>query len=134
MSKKCLSIVFIGLLVFSANLQIVFAQTVADKTVEKIKADVTRRGTGEKSKVVVRLKDGTKLKGYISRTGEDSFDLIDSKTRQSTTVSYDKVTKIKRQGLSTGAKIAIGIGVGAAATIAVLAIVVANVQDNLFDH
>jgi small nuclear ribonucleoprotein (snRNP)-like protein len=120
MTSKCLSIVFIALLALSANLQNIFAQSSTDKTVEKIKADVSKRVARGKTKVVVKLKDGRKLKGYISRTSEDSFNLTDSKTKQTTAIAYDSVAKIKGQGLSAGAKIAIGVGIAAAAVVLIL--------------
>ncbi len=51
MIKRYLSIVLVGLLVFSANSALIFAQTKTDanvSNVEKVKADVMKRGTGEK--------------------------------------------------------------------------------------
>ena len=48
----------------------------------KVKTDVAARGTGKNKRVEVKKKDGTKLKGYVSQAGEDSFTLIDSKTNQ----------------------------------------------------
>ncbi len=132
MFKKCLSLVFIGLLMFAANLQIISAQTNSSNSVEKVKTAVVRRGTGEKSKVVVKMKDGTKMKGYISQTGEDSFDLTDSKTKQTTAVAYRDVAQVKKQGLSKGAKIALGIGIAAAVTVVVLGVAISNAADDLF--
>jgi len=132
MFKKCLSLVFIGLLMFAANLQIISAQTNSGNSVEKVKTAVVRRGTGEKSKVVVKMKDGTKKKGYISQTGEDSFDLTDSKTKQTTAVAYRDVAQVKKQGLSKGAKIALGIGIAAAVTVVVLGVAISNAADDLF--
>ena len=132
MFKKCLSLVFIGLLMFAANLQIISAQTNSGNSVEKVKTAVVRRGTGEKSKVVVKMKDGTKKKGYISQTGEDSFDLTDSKTKQTTAVAYRDVAQVKKQGLSKGAKIALGIGIAAAVTVVVLGVAINNAADDLF--
>jgi len=133
MFKKCLSLIFIGLLTFAANLQTISAQSNTDKTLEKIKTSVNQRGTGEKSKVVVKMKDGTKLKGHISQILEDSFDLTDSKTKQTIAVAYRDVAQVKKPGLSTGAKIAIGIGIGAAVTGVILAVAVRGVVDNLGD-
>ena len=132
MFKKCLSLVLVGLMLYGANLQIISAQTNTDNVVEKVKTDVFRRGTGEKSKVVVKMKDGTKMKGYISQTGEDSFDLTDSKTKQTTAVAYGDVAQVKKQGLSKGAKIALGIGIAAAVTVVVLGVAVSNAADDLF--
>ncbi len=136
MFKKCLSLVFISLLVFAANAETVSAQSKTDNdapTVAKIKANILKRGTGEKSKVVVKMKDGTKLKGYISQTGEDSFNLTDSKTKQTNAVAYRDVAQVKKQGLSKGAKIVIGVGIGAAVTVVVIAVAANNVLDGAFD-
>ncbi len=120
MFRKCLSFALVGLMLYGVNLQTIFAQSSADNALEKIKTDVYRRGTGEKSKIVVKMKDGTKLKGYISQTLENSFDLTNAKTKQTTTVLYRDVAQIKKQGLSTGVKIAIGVGIAAAAVIAIV--------------
>ncbi len=132
MFRKCLSVALVGLMFYGVNLQIVFAQTNPDNALEKIKTNVSRRGTGEKSKVVVKMKDGTKLKGYISQTGEDSFNLTDSKTKQTNAVAYRDVAQVKKQGLSTGAKIALGVGIAVAATAVVLAVAVGQAQKDLF--
>ena len=84
----------------------------------KVKAGVARRGTGERSRVTVKLQDGTKLKGYISHAGEDSFAVTDDKTGQASTVAYRDVAQVKgRGGLSTAAKIGIGVGIGVAVLI-----------------
>jgi len=136
MFKKCLSLVFIGLLTFAVNLKFISAQSDTNNSVEvnkveKIKTTVNRRGTGEKSKVVVKMKNGTKLKGYISQTGEDSFDLTDSKTKQTTAVAYGDVAQVKKQGLSKGAKIALGIGIAAAVTVVVLGVAIGRGLDGL---
>ncbi|HEU4872479.1 MAG TPA: hypothetical protein VFT44_05210, partial [Pyrinomonadaceae bacterium] len=83
---------------------------------------VAKRGTGPKAKVTVKLKDKTKLKGYISSASSDSFSLSDSKTGQVRTLAYSDVAEVKKQGgLSLAAKIGIGVGV----TVGVLALVIA---------
>ncbi len=124
MIRKCLSLALVGLMLCGVNLQNISAQTRADNAVEKIKTDVHRRGTGEKSKAVVKMKDGTKLKGYISQTGEDSFDLTNSKTKQTTAIAYRDVAQVKKQGLSKGAKIAIGVGIAAAVTVSLIGVAI----------
>ncbi len=133
MVKKCLSIALLGLMVLSTNLQVLNAQTSpVDNavTADKIKANVTRRGTGEKARVNVKMLNGTKLKGFISQAGDDSFTLTDSKTKQTNTLAYSDVAQVKGTGLSTGAKILIGVGVGVVITVAVLA-AASNPLDNL---
>ena len=87
-------------------------QTDSERTA-KVKAGVVRRGTGERSRVTVKLRDGTKLKGYISRAGDDSFAVTDTGTGRTSTVAYGDVAQVKgRGGLSTAAKIGIGVGIG----------------------
>ena len=81
----------------------------------RVKADVARRGTGEKSRVTVKLRDGVRLKGYVSQAGEDSFVVTDSETGRASTVAYRDVAQVKgRGGLSTAAKVGIGVGIGLA--------------------
>lgn len=118
MLKKCLSFVLTGLLISTINVGPVMAlTTLGDQPppIETIKEKITKRGVGEKARVSVRLLSGTKLKGYISDAGEDTFVITDAKTKQATTVAYRDVEQVKGKGLSTGAKIGIGAGIAAAA-------------------
>jgi hypothetical protein len=39
----------------------------------KIKANVLKRGMGENQRIKVKMLNGTKMNGYISQAGEDSF-------------------------------------------------------------
>ncbi len=56
-------------------------------------------------------RDRTTLTGYISRAGEDSFDVTDAKTGETTTMTYSEVARVKGQGLSRTTKLVIGMGV-----------------------
>ena len=133
MSKKYLSIVLVGLLMFSANPSFIFAQTKTDNkasNVAKVKAGVLKRGTSEKKTVRVKMLNGTKLKGYISQIGDDSFTLTDSKTKQPVVVAYRDAARVEGRGLSGGAKIGIIIGVGLVVTLTILYLAV---KDSLND-
>ena len=66
------------------------------------------------------------MKGFISQSDEDSVTLTESKTRQTTSMAYSKVSKLKGSGLSTAAKIGIGAGIGVLATGVVIGVMVAN--------
>jgi hypothetical protein len=77
----------------------------------KVKAEVTKRGVGKQSRVRVSLRDGTEVNGYISEVDDSSFALTDQKSGKVTTISYEDVSKIKRQGLSKPVKILIISGV-----------------------
>lgn len=80
---------------------------------QKIKSEIARLGTGINARVEVKLRDKTKLKGYISEVGNESFAVVDDKTGSSTTVTYPQVKQVKGNNLSTGAKLAIGVGIAA---------------------
>ena len=122
MIEKCLSFALICLLLITANFSLVSAQTKTDKTafsIDRIKTDVAKRGTGENKRVEVKMLDGTKRKGYISQADEDSFTLIDSKTDQAVSLAYGDVTQVKKAG-PKGDTIALWIIGGAAAVGAVV--------------
>jgi hypothetical protein len=125
MLKKLFSI-GLAVLLFHAGSSVFIHDLVrasqSDPAAEKVKAAVVKRGTGPKAKVNVKLKDKTRLKGYISNASGDSFTLSDSKTGQVRTLAYSDVAEVKKQGgLPLGAKIGIGIGAG----VGVLALVYA---------
>lgn len=85
--------------------------------VEKLKEGVTKLGTGTEARVEVKLKDKTKLKGYVSEVGGEGFSVVDAKTGKETRVAYPQVQKVKGHNLSTGAKVAIGLGVAVAVLV-----------------
>jgi 3-oxoacyl-ACP reductase-like protein len=122
MIKKYLSFALICLLLVTVNSSLISAQIATGKdasSVAKIKEKVAKRGTGKNKRVEVKMLNGTKVKGYISQSSEDSFTLMDSKTNQSSVIAYSDVAKVKNR-LSKGDKIALGIVAGAAATGAVI--------------
>jgi hypothetical protein len=97
-------------------------QTAGAQQAAKIKAQVQKRGAGEKSKVRVTLANAIKVRGYISRIDESSFDVSAGNSARPTSISYTDVQKIQGPGLSTGAKIAIGVVVGVAVVATVIGI------------
>lgn len=114
MSKKCLSLVLIGAL---SHMTLLMTPMSVNGQAEKgtrltiTKADVAAFGIGREARVSVKLRQGKKLKGYISQAGEDSFVITDSKTGSTNSIAYGDVAEIKRnKGLSTGKAILIGVG------------------------
>ena len=85
------------------------------RLVEKARASIVKMGVGKDARVEVKLRDKTKLKGYVSDATEDSFTVTDSKTGASRTVFYTDVTQVSKQGngLSTMTKVIIGAAVAA---------------------
>jgi hypothetical protein len=95
-----------------------FGQTTVDDRAEKARQTVAKIGTGSKAKVEVKLRDSTKLKGYIGSADADSFTLVDEKSGASRDILFTDVDRVKKRGgLSSGALIGI---VAAAAGAAVL--------------
>lgn len=74
-------------------------------------------GVRPETRVDVRLKDRTKLSGYISEISDGSFAVTDLKSGEARTISYPDVVQVKGNNLSTGAKIAITVAIIAAAAI-----------------
>lgn len=117
MRKQTLAFVLATLL-----LQTPFATPVAAKATGEqaqrraaaVKTAIAKLGTGENARVEVKLRDETRLKGYIREAGEDGFVLVNAKTGVATTVAYPQVGQASGNNLSTGAKIAIGVGIAAA--------------------
>ena len=93
----------------------------------KVKAQVAKRGVGEKARIKVELRDKKEVKGYVSQAGDDAFVVADAKTGASTTVSYRDVAEVKGKGLPLAAKIGIGVGIG----VVVLAIVVVHAFNSI---
>jgi len=124
MFKRYLSIVLAGLLVFGANTSYIFAQTNTDNnkasSAEKIKAAVLKRGTSEKKAVRVKMLNGSKMKGYISQIGDDSFTLTFSKTRQQTIIPYSDVARVEGRGLAGGARVGIIVAAAIGGTLLIL--------------
>ena len=89
---------------------------------EKVKTGISKLGVGKDALVEVKLRDKTKLVGYINEVSEGSFVVASLKTGDSTSAAYTNVTQVKGHNLSTGAKIAIGIGIGVGIALIVLAI------------
>lgn len=122
MLKNCTSLMLSCLLLGALSLRAASAEPAAGKdspTPGQIKQKLTRLGTGEKARVTVKLKSGTKLKGYVDQLGEDSFTLKAEKPETTTTVAFADVEQLKGHNLSTGAKIAIGAGIGVAVFVVV---------------
>ena len=78
------------------------------KFAEKVKTEITKLGTGTDAKVRIKLKDGTKLDGYVSEINDGSFTVIDKKSGNTVPGSYPSVKQVKGNNLSSGVIVAIG--------------------------
>lgn len=115
MLKTFLSLLLTGLLMLSLNTAPVLAAQGNDDAIEKIKVKVAQLGVGEKTRVTVKLKNGTRIKGSITQAGASDFTVRDRETGSSTTILYSDVAKLddNRGGSALrNSLLAVGIGVG----------------------
>jgi hypothetical protein len=103
-------------------------QTREQRKSDQVKAEVARRGVGEKSRVRVKLRNKLEFKGHITQIEQDRFQLqidpdwLDADTSKDRLVEipYAEVEVI-RGPRSRAANIGIGVGL----TVALLAVVAA---------
>ena len=129
MFRKILSFLVVMLLVNSLSGAAAFAAQQSDEAeaVEKVILKVEKQGFGDKARVTVRMKDGTKVKGFISQAGANDFTVRNRKTGEPTLIRYSDVAKLENnRGHSTLRNILIGVGVGVGAFLALIAITIAN--------
>ncbi len=121
MFKKTFSFILSGILISA----IFGSQTASAKTVDAARqaadarAKVQKMGTGSQARVEVKLRDDSKVKGYVTAADEETFSVTDSKTGASRTFNYAEVSKVSKSGGSSmrkkiliGAAVAAGVVVG----------------------
>ncbi len=116
MLRKISVLVLVTLLFNTVLVGSVSAETKAGKEarkIQKIKNGVVSLGTGKDARIEVKLKDKTKVRGYVSEANDENFVVMTS-NKTSTTIAYSQVKQVQGNNLSTGAKIAIGLGILAA--------------------
>jgi preprotein translocase subunit SecF len=132
MMKTLLSL-FIAVLVVGGTVSQPALASQGDRqvpTVEAVKSKIARQGIGSKAKVTIRLKNGTKVKGYVAQAEENDFVIRDRKTDAPTTIRYEDVLKVEEnRGHSTARNIAIGVAVGVGAVLAVIGILISTLDD-----
>lgn len=112
--KKLLTLMVACLVVSAVSVRPVAASSNAEKELRftgKVKLGIEKLGSGRDTRVEVKRRDKTRLKGYISEISENEFVVTDVKTGASNKVAYAEVKQIKGNNMSTGAKIAIGVAV-----------------------
>jgi hypothetical protein len=101
-------------------------------TVDEVKAKLSRIGLGDEARLTVRLKNGSKVKGYITIVGQNEFVVYSTKDAIPVRIAFSDVEKIEdnRPGFakSLARSVAIGAGVGAG-IIAVLVLVACTIDD-----
>jgi hypothetical protein len=88
-----------------------------EKRAEKVRAGVYKLGVGQDARIELKLRDKTKLAGYISQASNEHFTVTDIETGSSTVVNYPDVTKVQGHNLSTRTKVIIGVAIAVAVAI-----------------
>lgn len=127
LTQRSLSVALAGcLLLMLASTPTVAARTKEEKVAAhaaKVKTEIGKLGTGPEAQISIKLRDKTKLSGYVSQANADSFVLTDPKTGIATEIPYPNVSQAKGHNLSTGAIIAITAGIAVGVTLLVLYLV-----------
>ena len=98
MIKKPLAIL-LSAIVFALGLSFPVAtraQTSEGQATQTARPTVQTMGVNTDRRVEVKLRDKTKVKGYITQLDQDSFTVTDSKTGASQTLSYSDVQDVKK--------------------------------------
>ena len=131
--KKFLTLAL--LLVFAQTQTVAFAvaagqATKGGQTPEEVKVQVNRAGLGEKARVTVRFKDGTKQKGYVAEHRENDFVLRDRKTGAPSIIAYDDVAKVESgYGHSAVRNLLLSAGIGVGGALLVWGLLIGTSDD-----
>ena len=98
MFKKFLTLVLTILTLNLFFINAAFAQISDNEDIlsRNVKNTVAQVATEPNRKLKVRLKDGTKLKGFITEIKNNQFAILDSKTSKVTEILYSNVAEAKR--------------------------------------
>ena len=99
------------------------------KTETKAKAEVVDRLNKKETRVKVKLRSGSEVKGRITQTGENSFTLTDEKTGSHSDIAYTDVLNIEGRGMSKTKKVFIAVGIGTAVFAALVAYALTHFWD-----
>ncbi|HWS88123.1 MAG TPA: hypothetical protein VN282_14230 [Pyrinomonadaceae bacterium] len=123
MFRKFLSLAVAALLTQAAYARPAAAGTKAEeeaRPAERVKAGIAKLGIGPRARVEVKLRDKTRLKGYVGEATADYFTVVDE-AGLANRVAYPQVTGVKGHNLSEGARIAIVAGIVVASILIALA-------------
>ncbi len=91
MFKQYLTLILAVLVLNLSFSAAAFAGTKEEKVAkhaDKVKTNITKFGTGKDARIEVKLRDNTKLKGYVSQINETGFVVVDDKTGSANEVPY----------------------------------------------
>ena len=95
----------------------------------KAKTEVVDRLNKKETRVKVKLRNGSEVKGRITQSGENGFTLTDEKTGSRSDIVYADVLNVEGRGMSKTKKTFIAVGVGVAVFAALVAYALTHFWD-----
>ena len=120
MRKAIVHLLTVALCLLFVGVSDIAAKSKAEKAVEfaaQVKAQIAQLGAGPDAHIQVELRDKSKLNGYVSKIGDESFIVTDVKTGAVTEIPYPSVAKVKGSNASTGTWIAVGVAIVVVAVV-----------------
>jgi hypothetical protein len=133
--KRMLAIMLTGMmLTVAVGFRHVNAQSLQDagqndSRTARVRMDVFKLGVGKKAQVDVKLRDNSKVKGYISEATDDAFTVVNSTNGSNQRIAYAGVANVKKSGGGFSARSWIILGAVAAGAVATWLIVKPAVCD-----
>jgi len=112
MIKKCMALVLVCSLLQIASI-VALAKTNPEseaQNIAKLRTAILSLGVGPNAHIKIKLRDKTKVEGYLKEANDDHFVIADSRTKTDRSLTYPQVQSVHGNNLSTGAKIAIVAG------------------------
>jgi hypothetical protein len=123
MVRKILSLFLMAALIGVASSSPAQADTKEEKAAaftQKVKVGITQLGTGTDARVELKLRDKTKLKGWISETGETGFVVMEANSGKAVPVAYPAVTQVRGHHGHYGTRLLIATAVTLLVTVLVI--------------
>lgn len=103
-----------------ALVQIVQADSWPEMKEKEVKSALWKIGEGAETKVEVKLRDGSKVRGYIGNLGSQTFTLVDPAVSLTRELKYREVRWVSEKKLSSSTAILIGFVAGFASVVALI--------------
>lgn len=119
MFRKPLAFLLMVVVLTSIGADRASSQSAPNDQTEPVRRQVEQIISGKRTTVRVTLKDGTRKKGRIAMTRDQSFEIADNSGRLMS-IDYRDVEKIEKVGSSKSIKAAIWVGVAAGIVVLVI--------------
>ncbi|HYV13409.1 MAG TPA: hypothetical protein VE980_21070 [Pyrinomonadaceae bacterium] len=127
--KRTLTTLFVAYAVVLSTLGPAARAQSSLNTETKAKAEVVDRLNKKETRVKVKLRNGSEVKGRITQSSDNSFTLTDEKTGSRSDIAYADVVNVEGRGMSKKKKTFIAIGAGAAVFAALVAYALTHFWD-----